>query len=88
MRTLIRADCDDLARAHRDPAPDRRRSAADRQQDQDRVGGHRDKGDPRQVLLGGQQAQAVQSDLGVSRARNRPLPVISMPSTPSSRSAA
>jgi hypothetical protein len=64
MHALIRAEGDDLARARADPAPDRRRSAANRQQDQDGVGGHRDKGDPRQVLLGSQQPQAVQGDPG------------------------
>jgi len=67
MHTLVRAESDDLARAHRDPAPDRRSSAADRLQDQDRVRRHRDKGDPRQVLLCGQQPQAVQGDLGQPR---------------------
>jgi hypothetical protein len=54
MHTLTRAESDDLARSHPDPAPDRRRSTAHRQRDQNRVCGHRDKGDPRQVLLGGQ----------------------------------
>jgi hypothetical protein len=67
MPALIRAECDDFARAHADPAPDRRRSTANRQQGQDRVGRHRDKGDPPQVLLGGQQAQAVQGDPGQPR---------------------
>jgi hypothetical protein len=43
----------DIARSHPDPAADRRNSAADGQQNQDRIGGHRDEADPRQVLFAG-----------------------------------
>lgn len=67
MDTLIRAEGDDLARAYRDPAPDRRSSDADRQQHQNGIGWHRDKSDPWQAFLGGQEPQAVQRDLGHPR---------------------
>ena len=67
VHPLTRAEGDDLFRSHLDPAPDRRGSAADRQQHQEGVGGHHDKGDPRQVFLCSQQPQALQRDLGQPR---------------------
>ena len=67
MRALAWAECNHFARPRFDPAPDGRRSSADRQRDQHHTGGDRDKGDPRQFLFARRQAQAVQHNLGQSR---------------------
>jgi hypothetical protein len=59
MRPLAGPKGDDLGRGHFDAAAHRRRFPADRQHYENRTGGHRDKGDPRQFLLAGRYAQPV-----------------------------
>src|SRR5215471_13644389 len=63
MYPLTRAERHYLAHAHFHPAPDRGRSIADGQRDQDRIRRHRNKSDPRELLFASYQAHVVQHDL-------------------------
>ena len=56
-----------FAGSHLDPAPDRRRFAADSPRDEDRICRHRDDRDPRYFLFCPCQPQAVERDLGQPR---------------------
>jgi hypothetical protein len=60
MHPLARAEGDDFAPPHLDAGANRDRFLVARQQYQDRVGGHGDKGDPRQFLFTGGQAEMVE----------------------------
>jgi hypothetical protein len=67
MHSLPRAECEHLAGPLLHSAPQRRRASADQPPDQHRAGGHRKESDPRRLLFGARQAQAVQRDLGQPR---------------------
>jgi hypothetical protein len=71
MHALVRADGHGLARAHPDPAPDRRRSTPNRQQDQDRVAGTAAKA-IRGRCSSAADTRKLCSVIWVKRARNRP----------------